>query len=140
MNIKCGSEDKCTSDAFSSLISYDFLTKQTNAEDANNERRNNAKSRLRDAKAQREEDENNLRRRLCNSTIGIIKAQLIVCDLFVIGYAVFTIFCLHRPISDVLISTWIGSNFVEIIGILWVIARSLFPFHDSKRDKKAEKR
>lgn len=140
MNIKCGSEDKYTSDAFSSLLSYDFLTKKTNAKDANNERMNNAKSRLRDAKAQREEDENNLRRLLCDFTIGIIMVQLVVCDLFVIGYAAFTIFCLRQSISDILISTWIGSNFVEIIGILWVIARSLFPFHDSKRDKKAEKR
>lgn len=140
MNIKCGSEDKYTSDAFSSLLSYDFLTKKTNAKDANNERRNNAKSRLRDAKAQREEDENKLRSRLCNWTIGIIVSQLVICDAFVIFYACFTIFYLRQSISDILISTWIGSNFVEIIGILWVIARSLFPFHDSKRDKKAEKR
>lgn len=96
--------------------------------------------RINAAKAQKKEDENKLRSRLCNWTIGIIAFQLVACDAFVICYVCFTIFYLRQSISDILISTWIGSNFVEIIGILWVIARSLFPFHDSKRDKKAEKR
>lgn len=140
MKINNDFEDKYTSDAFSSLPYYDFITDYSaSAQDANNERRNNSKSRLRAAKAQREEDENKLRSRLCNWTIGIIAAQLTVCDAFVICYACLTIFYLHQPMSDVLVSTWVGSNFVEIIGILWVIARSLFPFHDRKRNKNAEK-
>lgn len=40
--------------------------------------------------------------------------------------------------TEVLI-TWLSSTIVEIIGILWVIARSLFPFHDRHRDAKGEK-
>lgn len=41
--------------------------------------------------------------------------------------------------SEILIS-WMSATVVEVIGLMWVIARSLFPFRDKQRDKEAEKR
>lgn len=45
----------------------------------------------------------------------------------------------RMPIPTQVIVAWLSATLVEIIGILWVVTRSLFPFHDGLRDKAAEK-
>lgn len=37
------------------------------------------------------------------------------------------------------IVSWMATSLGEVVGILWVIARNLFPFHDKHRDREAEK-
>ena len=44
----------------------------------------------------------------------------------------------HAVPSNVMVA-WMASTFVEVIGILWVITRSLFPFNDAYRDRDGEK-
>ncbi|WP_421776764.1 hypothetical protein [Gardnerella sp. KA00255] len=112
----------------------EFATNKSSKKDGDHLSLQSVALHMQAVKVQKKEGENKLRSILCICTIVIIVLQLVACDVFVIVYVYF-----HQSISDILISTWIGSNFVEIIGILWVIARSLFPFHDRKRDKSAEK-
>ena len=46
---------------------------------------------------------------------------------------------LQREIPTEVIISWMGATTAEIIGILWVIARSLFPFRDEHRSTDLEK-
>ena len=46
---------------------------------------------------------------------------------------------LQREIPTEVIISFIGATTAEIIGILWVIARSLFPFQDENRSADLEK-
>lgn len=43
-----------------------------------------------------------------------------------------------RTLPTEFLIAWLAASLVEVIGILWVIARSLFPFRDKYRDQKAE--
>ncbi|KFI65717.1 hypothetical protein [Bifidobacterium cuniculi] len=90
------------------------------------------------AKAQRAEDDNRLRKLMVHWAMRFVGAQLAVCDLVMIGYLIAEI-CQHHAIYPQVIVAWLGASLVEVIGILWVIARNLFPFHDKNRDKKAER-
>ncbi|MFU0569648.1 hypothetical protein [Gardnerella vaginalis] len=95
--------------------------------------------RIKAAKAQKKEDENNLRKTLAEKALLYIKWQLIATNVgFILCLILFPL--VHYAITSEVFMAWFTATIVEIIGILWVIARSLFPFHDSKRDKKAEKR
>lgn len=95
--------------------------------------------RIKAAKAQKKEDENNLRKTLAEKALLYIKWQLIATNVgFILCLILFPF--VHYAITSEVFMAWFTATIVEIIGILWVIARSLFPFHDRKRDKKAEKR
>ena len=82
--------------------------------------------------------ENKLRRRLGTAAIVFVAVQLGVCD---IGFAAYVIYSIVKgwAIPNNVILGWMAASLVEIIGILWVIARSLFPFRDEHRDFEAER-
>ena len=89
-----------------------------------------ASARQAEASASRAESENALRKKVGKSALKLVWVQLIVCDLVVAGYVVAS-FALGREVPGNVLVAWITAAVVEVIGILWVIARSLFPFRDS---------
>lgn len=98
-----------------------------------------AKARRAIARAEREKDENTLRRILGISAVGFVGFQLLVCNAVISIYVIVLLVRGQDIPSEVLIG-WMSSALVEIIGILWVIARSLFPFKDKRRNRDAESR
>lgn len=83
--------------------------------------------------------ENKLRNRLGTAAIVFVSVQLGVCN---IGIIIYFCYCISRGwgIPTNVILGWMAATLVETIGILWVIARSLFPFRDTYRNKQAEKK
>lgn len=81
--------------------------------------------------------ENELRRTLGLTAIKFVAGQLIVCDTV---FALYVNYAMNMGwhIPNEVIIGWMAASLVEIIGILWVIARSLFPFRDRHRDRDAE--
>lgn len=94
--------------------------------------------RIEKLKADREEQSNKLRERVATNSLRFVIGQLIVTNVVVFGYVFFSFWFDHSVPSDVMIA-WMASTFVEIVGILWVITRSLFPFNDAYRDRDGEK-
>lgn len=82
--------------------------------------------------------ENKLRNRLGTAAIVFVSVQLAVCNIGVIMYFIYCI-CKGWGIPNEVIIGWMAAGLVEVIGVLWVIARSLFPFRDRYRDKNSEK-
>lgn len=81
------------------------------------------KLRLRNAQVDNEEQDLNLRRMVAKWSIGFVCAQLIAANLFFGWYLWF-----NRVDPDAKIMTvWLASTVIEVIGIVAVIARSLFP-------------
>ena len=104
----------------------------------NARRRENAALRKLDAKNTRREQENQLRKKVATWSLWFVLGQLIVTNATIVAYIV-TMLVLKQDVPTQVLITWLSSTIVEIIGILWVIARSLFPFHDRHRDTKGEK-
>lgn len=76
-----------------------------------------------------------LRKMIAAWAIGFVAFQLLFANLS------FGFFLWHNqaePDASIMIA-WLSSTVVEVVGILWVIARSLFPFNDRHRDREAEK-
>ena len=71
-------------------------------------------------------------------SIVLVFIQLIVCDIgiFLYGWE-----CNKRgwQIPTEVVLGWLSASLIEIIGVLWVIARSLFPFRDKRKDTSSEK-
>lgn len=105
----------------------------------NAQRRENAALRKLDAKNTRREQENQLRKKVATWSLWFVLGQLVVTNATIVIYIGFMLAVKKYVPTEVLI-TWLSSTIVEIIGILWVIARSLFPFHDRHRDTKGERR
>lgn len=75
-----------------------------------------------------------LRKSIAAWAIGFVAFQLLFANLS------FGFFLWHNraePDASIMIA-WLSSTVVEVVGILWVIARSLFPFNDRHRDREAE--
>lgn len=89
-------------------------------------------------KNKRLDEGNRLRNRLGSTAIVFVSIQLVICNLGVLAYFVYYI-CKGWTISNEVIIGWMTTSLVEVIGVLWVIARSLFPFRDTSRDKNSEK-
>lgn len=89
-------------------------------------------------KADREEQSNKLRDKVATKSLKFVTWQLVVTNVVVFGYVFFSFWFNHAVPSNVMVA-WMTSTFVEIIGILWVITRSLFPFNDAYRDRDGEK-
>lgn len=89
-------------------------------------------------KADREEQSNKLRDEVATKSLKFVTWQLVVTNVVVFGYVFFSFWFNHAVPSNVMVA-WMTSTFVEIIGILWVITRSLFPFNDAYRDRDGEK-
>lgn len=94
--------------------------------------------RIEKLKADREEQSNKLREKVATRSLTFVTCQLVVTNVVVFGYVFFSFWFNHVVPSNVMVA-WMASTFVEIIGILWVITRSLFPFNDTYRDKNGEK-
>lgn len=95
--------------------------------------------RIETLRADREEQSIALRARVARWALWFVLGQLVVTNLAIVCYIGWSCWKTKSVPSEILI-TWLTSTIVEIIGILWVIARSLFPFNDHHRDKEAEQR
>ncbi|MBM6757031.1 hypothetical protein H6A18_11030 [Collinsella tanakaei] len=121
--------------------SYAFDESDINADVISKESRRRdsiSRSRALEANAERLEEENSLRKDLASSALGLVKKQVIFCDVVIAIYFIWSM-CTGSAIPPEVIIGWLTSCLVEIIGILWVIARSLFPFRDFHRDREGEK-
>ena len=94
--------------------------------------------RIEKLKADREEQSNKLREKVATKSLKFVTWQLVVTNVVVFGYVFFSFWFNHSVPSNVMVA-WMTSTFGEIIGILWVITRSLFPFNDAYRDRGGEK-
>lgn len=108
-------------------------------EDSNLRRDRNSQSRKLEADAERAEGENELRSVIGNWAIKFVSAQIIICDIGMVAYFGHCVSLGTLVPTEVAIA-WMTATLVEVIGILWVIARSLFPFRDENRDRDSEKR
>lgn len=86
----------------------------------------------REALNQRVKDENELRNKLGNALLWLVGMQLIVSDIFL------SVFMCRNVHDQTVMLAWLSASVVEIIGIIWVITRSIFPFQDGYRDMEAE--
>lgn len=78
---------------------------------------------------QRLKQENNLRRILAYWSLILVTIQVIATNACMVFYFFYE--SLHsRLINPTIATAWLSTDFVEIVGILWVITRSLFPFND----------
>ena len=78
---------------------------------------------------QRLEQENKIRRILAYWSLILVTIQVIATNACMVFYFFYE--SLHsRLINPTIATAWLSTDFVEIVGILWVITRSLFPFND----------
>ena len=69
-----------------------------------------------------------LRKHLAGWAIGFVAAQLLAASLFFGWYLWHNA---QKPEVEIMVA-WLSATVVEVIGILWVIARSLFPYKDKR--------
>ncbi|WP_339350929.1 hypothetical protein [Bifidobacterium indicum] len=86
----------------------------------------------RQALSERVKDENKLRNLLGYVLLGIVGVQLVISDVFLYK------FMCANPHSTSVMLAWLSACVIEVIGLVWVITRSIFPFNDGDRDTKAE--
>ncbi|MBH0118992.1 hypothetical protein I0Q12_05395 [Rhodococcus sp. CX] len=82
-----------------------------------------AKIRLQTIKAQNREQDIELRKTLAGWSIKFVGGQLVASNIFFLIYL-----CANKTDMDpAVMVAWLGASVIEVIGILLVIARSLFP-------------
>lgn len=86
----------------------------------------------RQALSERVKDENKLRNRLGNVLLLMVGIQLLVSDAYL------SVFMCANPHSDTIMLAWLSACVIEVIGLVWVITRSIFPFKDTYRNRQAE--
>lgn len=74
---------------------------------------------------------------MVQSALKFVWRQLLASDV-IVGAYVLAMLAMQREVPEGIIVGWMTATVVETIGILWVIARSLFPFRDERRDRDAE--
>lgn len=89
------------------------------------------------AEVARKRQSNWLRVILAIFALLFVGAQLIASDWLVFQYMNAQL-AVGRTLPTEFLIAWLAASLVEVIGILWVIARSLFPFRDKYRDRRAE--
>lgn len=109
------------------------------ADDYNRRRRDNAEIVRIELKNKRREQEIELRREIAKKIVRFVAGQLILTNMLIWIYFL-VMLARDEPIPSTVIASWLGSALVEILGLLWVIARSLFPFKDRFRNSAAENR
>lgn len=105
------------------------------SDDANEARKKKAKAEKLEQETERLKSENKIRTLLGKAAIALVTGQLVVCDIAIIAYGVATVSGGATIPTQVVIG-WMTATLVEVIGILWVIARSLYPMHDDGPIKK----
>lgn len=111
---------------------------EVRVECSSEERERRAKAAQAESVVKRMEAENDLRSELEKAALKCVKWQLVACNTLVVAYTA-RLMWLQREIPTEVIISWMGATTAEIIGILWVIARSLFPFQDEHRSADLEK-
>lgn len=91
--------------------------------------------RIAQSKAERKEQSNKLRKVIAYIALFFVGSQMLWCNVLVTVY----VRCNIHTVDPYVIVAWMGASLVEVVGILWVIARSLFPFRDKYRNVMAEK-
>lgn len=86
----------------------------------------------REALSERVKDENKLRNKLGNALLWMVGIQLAVSDIFL------SIFMCANQHSSTVMLAWLSACVIEVIGLVWVITRSIFPFNDAYRDRQGE--
>lgn len=89
------------------------------------------------AEVTRKRQSNWLRVILAVGALVFVGAQLVASDWLVFKYMNAQL-AAGRTLPTEFLIAWLAASLVEVIGILWVIARSLFPFRDKRRNQKAE--
>ena len=90
------------------------------ADEANSERKI--------AKTSRYKDTSRLRILLAKATVRILSVQVVAIDIAMIWYVIAS----GKEASTTIMTAWLVSNFTEIIGVLLVITRSIFPQKSKK--------
>ncbi|NMM93951.1 hypothetical protein [Bifidobacterium oedipodis] len=108
------------------------------ADSYNSRRRENERLRKLKAKNARREQENMLRMKVAVRIVNFVAGQLVLANALIWVYFLVMLARGDQIPSEVIIA-WLSSTIVEVLGLLWVIARSLFPFHDRHRDRDGEK-
>lgn len=106
-------------------------------QDASDRREANARNRKLEAEADKLVGENNIHKTVATWSLRFVGFQIAVCDALTAAYIVVNLARGITVPSEVIFGV-LGTSLVEIIGILWVITRSLFPFHDANRDRSKE--
>lgn len=104
---------------------------------ASDKREQNARNRKLEAEADRLAGENDIRKTVATWSLRFVGAQIFVCDALIGAYIVVSLLRGQAVPSEVIFGI-LATSLIEIIGILWVITRSLFPFRDSFRDRSKE--
>lgn len=86
----------------------------------------------REALNERVKDENKLRNKLGNALLLMVGIQLGASDIF-LGF-----FMWNNAHTDTVMLAWLSSCVVEVIGIVLVITRSIFPKKNQYADEEAE--
>lgn len=94
--------------------------------------------RIAQSKAERKEQENKLRVSVATRIVSFVAGQLVLTNMMIWIYFI-VMLARNQTIPSAVIISWLGSTIVEILGLLWVVARSLFPFRDKHRDIQNEK-
>lgn len=89
------------------------------------------------AEVARKRQSNLLRVMLAVGALVFVGTQLVASDWLVFKYMNAQL-AAGRTLPTEFLIAWLAASLVEVIGILWVIARSLFPFRDKRRNQKAE--
>ncbi len=82
-----------------------------------------------DTKRARDTQEIELRRTYANGLLRILTAQLVIADLV---FVVFAWAGKDWNLSTAVIDTWLGAVVVQVIGVVLVVTRHLFPQRDGK--------
>lgn len=113
------------------------VLEREDADAVNRNRRQKAKAKKEEEEADRIHRENELRSLVGKVSLAFVAIQLFFFDAVMGIYILVSLFRGDVVPSEILIG-WMSACLVEIIGILWVIARSLFPFRDKSRSLEAE--
>lgn len=88
-----------------------------------------------ETRANQAEDDRNLRKMVCEWAIKVVSRQLVVCNAGVIAYGAFVVFRGGELPAEVVLG-WVAACLVEVIGILVVIVKSLFPKKGDDHEKR----
>ncbi|MGD0452308.1 MAG: hypothetical protein ABSB69_01805 [Solirubrobacteraceae bacterium] len=82
-----------------------------------------------ETKRERDKQEIELRRTYANGLLRILTGQLVIADLV---FVVFAWAGKDWNLSTAVIDTWLGAVVVQVVGVVLVVTRHLFPQRDSK--------
>lgn len=119
------------------LSAYGFEDEDLRAREANAiARRLDADAQERETMANQAEDDRNLRKKVCKWAIKAVSRQLVVCNVGIVAYGAAVILRGGELPAEVILG-WVAACLVEVIGILVVIVKSLFPKKGDDREEKA---